>query len=336
MSDERFLVTGALGCIGAWTVRALVREGVSVTTFDLGGDPRRLRQIMTADELASVDVVAGDITDLDGLSAVMDDRGIDHVIHLAALQVPFCRADPPLGARVNVLGTINVFEAVKRRSRTVRMAPISYTSSIGMFSGDDADAQTGRLGVDATAHPQTHYGVYKLANEGSARVYWLEDGIASIGVRPLTVYGVGRDQGMTSGPTKAIVAAVLGTSFTVPFRGATLYQYAPDVAATLIAASRAESSGAHVFNLPGVVADGTALLAAIEASVPGAGDLVRFEPADLPFPTEIDTDGIEVLGPLPITPLVDGVRESVGIYRTLIAEGRMDPVSQGLEPVPAA
>ena len=140
----------------------------------------------------------------------MDERGIDHVIHLAALQVPFCRADPPLGARVNVLGTINVFEAVKRRSRTVRMAPISYTSSIGMFSGDDADALTGRLGVDATAHPQTHYGVYKLANEGSARVYWLEDGIASIGVRPLTVYGVGRDQGMTSGPTKAIVAAVLG------------------------------------------------------------------------------------------------------------------------------
>jgi hypothetical protein len=141
---------------------------------------------------------------------------------------------------------------------------------------------------------------------------------------------------MTSGPTKAIVAAVLGTSFTVPFRGATLYQYAPDVAATLIAASRAESSGAHVFNLPGVVADGTALLAAIEASVPGAGDLVRFEPADLPFPTEIDTDGIEVLGPLPITPLVDGVRESVGIYRTLVAEGRLDPVEQGLEPVPAA
>ena len=57
---------------------------------------------------------------------------------------------------------------------------------------------------------------------------------------------------------------------------------------------------------------------------------------DLPFPTEIDTDGIEVLGPLPITPLVDGVRESVAIYRTLIAEGRMDPVEQGLEPVPAA
>ena len=46
--DERFLVTGALGCIGAWTVRALVREGAQVTTFDLGSDDRRLRLIMTA------------------------------------------------------------------------------------------------------------------------------------------------------------------------------------------------------------------------------------------------------------------------------------------------
>ena len=70
--------------------------------------------------------------------------------------------------------------------------------------------------------------------------------------------------------------------------------------------------------------------------VPGAADLVTFEPADLPFPTEIDTDGIETLGALPITSLADGVRESVGIYRTLIAEGRMDPAEQGLEPVPTA
>jgi UDP-glucuronate 4-epimerase len=336
MSDERFLVTGALGCIGAWTVRALVREGAAVTTFDLGSDTRRLRQIMSVDELAAVDVVTGDITDLDALSAVLADRGIDHVIHLAALQVPFCRADPPLGARVNVLGTINVFEAVKRRARTVPMAPISYTSSVGMFSGDDADAVTGRLAVDADAHPRNHYGVFKLANEGNARVYWLEDGIASIGVRPLTVYGVGRDQGMTSGPTKAIVAAVLGMPYTVPFRGPTLYQYAPDVAASLIAASRSEPTGAHVFNLPGSIADGPGFLAAIEATVPGASRVVDFEAVDLPFPSEIDTDGIEALGPLPLTSLDDGVRESIEIYRALIGEGRMEPAAHGLEAVPTA
>ncbi len=167
---ERFLVTGALGCIGAWTVRELLREGVPVVAFDLGRDPRRIELIVEPDELARVDFVQGDITDLAAVERALDDYGITNVIHLAALQVPFCRADPPLGAQVNVTGTVNVFEAVKRRGDG--MAPVVYTGSIGMFSPSDVDPVTGRLEEDADAHPGNHYGVYKLANEGSARIYW--------------------------------------------------------------------------------------------------------------------------------------------------------------------
>ena len=330
--DERFLVTGALGCIGAWTVRTLVRDGAQVTAFDLGSDRRRLRMIMTPDELAKVSFETGDITDLDALAAALDRNESTNVIHLAALQVPFCRADPPLGARVNVLGTVNVFEAVRRRAAGSSMAPIVYTSSVGMYGVDDADPASGRLRADATAHPLNHYGVYKLANEGTARVYWLENGISSVGLRPMTVYGVGRDQGMTSGPTKAILAAVLGQPFTVPFQGATLYQYAEDVARSLIAASRSAISGNHVFNLPGEVADGPAILRAIEAVVPGASGVIRFDPVDLPFPSEIDHDGIEVLGRLDVTPLAAGIRATAETYLALARAGRLDPAEHGLEP----
>lgn len=92
---ERFLVTGALGCIGAWTVRGLVRDGAGVVALDVGSDARRLRLIMTPEELAAVTFVTGDITDLAAVEAVLDGNGITNVIHLAALQVPFCRADPP-------------------------------------------------------------------------------------------------------------------------------------------------------------------------------------------------------------------------------------------------
>jgi UDP-glucuronate 4-epimerase len=328
--DERFLVTGALGCIGAWTVRTLVREGAAVTALDLGRDDRRLRLIMTPEEIASVEFVTGDITDLEVMERTLDASGITNVIHLAALQVPFSRADPPLGARVNVVGTVNIFEAVRRRGGAT--APIVYTSSIGMYAQADADPVSGRLAAGATAHPLNHYGVYKLANEGTARVYWLDDGVASIGVRPMTVYGVGRDQGMTSGPTKAIVAAVLGQAYTVPFGGPTLYQYTEDVARTLIAASRSALAGAEVYNLPGSIADGPALVAAIETVVPEAAGRIRFEPIDLPFPSQIDHDGIEALGPLPLTPFPDGVAASVAIYRELAAVGRLDPVAHGLEP----
>ena len=35
MPNDRFLITGALGCIGAWTVRNLVREETPVVVFDL-------------------------------------------------------------------------------------------------------------------------------------------------------------------------------------------------------------------------------------------------------------------------------------------------------------
>jgi UDP-glucuronate 4-epimerase len=327
---ERFLVTGALGCIGAWTIRMLVRQGAPVVGFDLGRDVRRLRSIMSPDELAQVQLVAGDITDLASLDDALATNAITNVIHLAALQVPFCKADPPLGARVNVVGTVNVFEAVKRQARP--MAPVVYTSSIGMFGPDDIDPETGRLSASATAHPLNHYGVYKLANEGNAQVYWLDDKIPSVGLRPLTVYGVGRDQGMTSGPTKAIAAAVLGVPFTVPFGGPTLFQYAEDVARALIAASRSSLPGAQVFNLDGSSADGPQLVDAIAAEVPEARELIRFEPISLPFPAEIDHDGLEALGPLPVTPFAEGVRASIEIYRQLAREGRLVAAEHGLEP----
>src|SRR5260370_23580947 len=119
MSTDRFLITGALGCIGAWTVRNLVRDGVPTVVFDLGRDPRRLKLIMTPDELARVTFVHGDITDLAALEQALDTHAITHVIHLAALQLPFVKADPPLGARVNVVGTVNVFEAAARRREPV-------------------------------------------------------------------------------------------------------------------------------------------------------------------------------------------------------------------------
>jgi nucleoside-diphosphate-sugar epimerase len=330
---ERFLVTGALGCIGAWTVRGLVRDGADVVALDVGSDARRLRLIMTPDELAAVTFVTGDITDLAAVEGVLDDHGVTNIIHLAALQVPFCRADPPRGALVNVVGTVNIFEAARRRAGA--MAPVVYTSSMAVYTADDADPVTGRLTVDADPHPPNHYGVYKQANEGNARIYWLDTGLSSIGVRPMTVYGVGRDQGMTSGPTKAIVAAVLGQPYRVSFSGPTMYQYAPDVARTLIAASRTAIEGAYVFNLPGEVADGRSLAAAIETALPGSSERIEFEPGDLPFPSEIDHDGIEAVDPAPVTPLAAGVAETVDVLRSLARGGRLDPAEHGLEPIAA-
>jgi UDP-glucuronate 4-epimerase len=326
--DERFLVTGALGCIGAWTVRALVQDGATVITFDQASDPRRIRQITTDDEFARVTFARGDITELASVEEALDDHGITNIIHLAALQVPFCRADPPLGARVNVLGTVNIFEAVRRRADRIRQ--VVYTGSVGMFDAADADPETNRLENDATAHPINHYGVYKQANEGTARVYWMENGVSSIGLRPMTVYGPGRDQGLTSSPTKAIVAAVLGRTATIGFSGRTLFQYADDVARTLIIASRSELRGAHAFNLGGSLVDLRDFVAEIDARIPGAADLVTIEGAPLPFPEEISDDALDALGAVPVTPIATGIGRTIELFTRMRDAGMLVPEQQGL------
>ena len=250
--------------------------------FDLGSDPRRVRQLATPEEFEAVRFVQGDITSLELVEGALDDNGITHVIHLAALQVPFCRADPPLGARVNVVGTVNVFEAVSRRADRIRS--VAYAGSVGMFSATDADRETGRLEADAIAHPINHYGVYKQANEATAGIYWRDNRVASIGLRPMTVFGLGRDQGITSGPTKAILAAVLGVPYEIGFGGRTLFNYAADVAEALVLASRSDLQGATALNLSGSLASVRDFVAALEAVVPESAGLVSVASAPLPFP----------------------------------------------------
>ena len=227
MANKTFLITGALGCIGAWTVRNLLQANVPTVVFDLGTDRRRLRLISSDEDLAKVTFVQGDVTDLAQVEQVVIEHSITHIIHLAGLQVPFCRANPTLGAQVNVVGTVNLFEAARRHALQVQR--LVYASSIAIFDIDDV-----RLGEsisdNAAGHPSTLYGVYKQANEGTARVYWKENKVSSIGLRPYIVYGPGRDQGMTSSPTKAMFAAAMGQPYHIPYGGRADYEYADDVA----------------------------------------------------------------------------------------------------------
>jgi len=321
MPNDRFLITGALGCIGAWTVRNLVREGTPVVVFDLASDPRRLKLIMSDDELARVTFVTGDITDLEALERALDDHAITRVIHLAALQIPFVRANPPLGARVNVVGTVNVFEAVARRRD--RIGSLVYASSAAVYDAVDAD-ESGVVAHGAAGHPTTLYGVFKQANEGTARVYWQDARVASIGLRPYIVYGPGRDQGLTSSPTKAMVAAALGKPYHIPYGGRAAYQYADDVARTFIACARAPFQGAEIFNLGGSVATMGEIVAAIEAAAPEVRGLITFDDKPLPFPEAFDAAPLEqVIGALPFTPLAQAVADTIALFRERIAAGVM-------------
>jgi UDP-glucuronate 4-epimerase len=306
MSEERWLVTGALGCIGTWCCRQLVREGHVVVGFDLGEDRHRAELVMAPDELASVEYVRGDITDLAAVERVIAERNLDHVVHLAAMLVPLAAADPPRGALVNVVGTVNVFEAVKRRD----LPGLAYASSAAVY--DRADGIS--VAEDSDGHPATHYGVHKRGNEGTARIYWQDDGVRSVGLRPHIVYGPGRDHGMTAGPTLAMAAAVKGERYEIPFGGRAQFQYAPEVAAMFIDAARSPGDGASVRNVGGPSEHVAEVIAAIEAAMPEAvGTITYKEDVLLALPEDMEAER-------PVTtPLRQGVRETIELLSSAAA-----------------
>lgn len=319
MDSERYLVTGSMGCIGAWVVRSLVQDGAVVTALDASQDDHRLKLIMTPPELAQVRQIQGDITDLDGLEKVVKDHGITHVIHLAALQVPFCKANPALGARVNVVGTVNIFEVARRAA----LPQVVYASSVGVY-GLSEEYPDGTAPEDADLRPRSLYGVYKQANEGTARVYAWDYGIHSVGLRPYVVYGPGRDQGMTSGPTWAMLAAAAGRPYRISYCGRSGLNYVEDVARLFIRASRVTTGGAEVYNVRGSVVDMTEIVAAIEQAAPQSAGQISFAPNRLPLPEDIEDARLRAAFPhLAVTPLAEGVARTVAHFRQALTDGRV-------------
>ena len=313
---ERYFITGAQGCIGSWIVKTLSERGDEAIVFDRSDDSRRLAAIMNAADLSRVRFILGDITDRAAVSSALRESEAQRVIHLAGLQVPTCKADPLAGALVNVLGTLNVFEA----ARETQAKAIVYASSAAVYGINDDD---NAVDESFACKPSTHYGVFKLTNEGNARIYFLDHGLSSVGLRPLTVYGVNRDTGLTSDPTKAMKSAVLGRPFHIRFSGATDFQYVADTAAAFIACADKAPAGAHVFNLHGETLTVDRIAAFINEEA--RAELVTFSGPPIPIAPAIDDSAIKrAIGPLPSTPFQQGIRATMQRFAELRDAGRLD------------
>ena len=318
----RVLLTGGYGFIGAWIIRNLLNRGADVFVFDLKEDARRLRMILPESEVAKVEFVQGDVTDLPALVRTITDKAITHIIHLAGLQVPTCRADPILGAKVNIIGTLAVFEAIRATGKQVER--LVYASSAAVYGGPDKYTNS-PLSDDVLLMPSTHYGAFKCCNEANARLYFQDNGLSSVGLRPWTVYGVGRDLGMTSEPTKAIKAVMLGRPYDISFGGWTDFQYVDDVAKTFIYSLERPYTGAKSYNLRGAVVPMSEFYAALCRVLPQAEKLVTIGTTQIAIAFDLSDAALQRdLGPMPRTKLDDGIKETVTIFRQLHAEGRLD------------
>ena len=317
-----YFVTGAQGCIGAWVVKNLVDRGQAVVVFDLDLEPKRLGLLLNAQALSRVQFIRGDICDSEQITSEIQRQKIDYIIHLAGLQVPTCRANPRLGAMVNVVGTVNVFEAARARGKDLQ--GLVYASSAAVF-GPEEDYGGNPLDESAALLPETHYGVFKQCNEGNARVYFKEQHISSVGLRPYAVYGPGRDVGITSGPTKALKAAVAGRAFEIKFGGPVSMQFVDDTAKTFIACVESRKSGARAYNIRGAVITVEGFIQEVEEAFPRFNGLIRCNSNTLGIASNLAEQGLrDEIGSIPTTELKAGIEATVEIFERLQREGRLD------------
>jgi len=183
------MITGGTGFLGSYLTRHLVREkgisGKDLVLFDRYPSRERI-----GDVLDQVNLVTGDITEPIELAAAMKNYNVDQVYHLAAIL-----GDPAPGQVVSYMkvmcdGTLNVFET----SRVMGVTRVVYASSVAVFGrGSMRGKQPGdELDEDAPPSPGGFYGMCKLYSENLASLYSRRFGLESVGLRPTSVFGLGR------------------------------------------------------------------------------------------------------------------------------------------------
>ena len=301
-NNRAVVVTGASGFLSAWILPKLIARGRKVVAIDIARDETRLRQATQGQPPPGIAWETADLTADGIMSRIAEQYAADTILHLAALQIPACKANPIAGAKVNVVGHVGVLEAARHVG-----ARVVYTSSVAAKPRGAANA------------PANLYGVFKRADEEIARLYAEDFGVPSFGLRPHVVYGVGRDQGETSAVTSAMRAAAIGESYVVPWTTATCFQFADDIAEMFVRVVEAEWNGAHLADMTDNVESTADIIDAIRAIVPTAD--VRAEGPERISPTSgFDVAPLErVIGPRPLTPLSEGVRRTIDHFRELDA-----------------
>lgn len=210
----RILVTGGGGFIGYETMQYLADRGDTVIGFDtaFGTSSREL-----AVRYSRVHLEAGDMTDLANLVQVFDSQRPDAVVHLASVVgVPASIGSPSNILRVNVQGSLNLFEAM-RLFGVKRVIHMSTEEVYGDFERACADEE----------HPQrptNPYGITKLAVEHFGRSYREFHGLECINLRTSWVYGIGLDRPRP--PMNYLEAALSGRTIDLPAGADTVIDYA--------------------------------------------------------------------------------------------------------------
>jgi UDP-N-acetylglucosamine 4-epimerase len=308
--DTNVLVTGGAGFIGSHLVDALVQRSARVRVLDNFATGRRENLTSVLDR---IELVEGDIRDLEACRRAAD--GVAFVFHQAALgSVPRSLRDPSTTLAVNVMGTVNVFEAC----RIARVRRVIYASSSSVY-GDSPrlpkrEGEEGRL--------LSPYAVSKAINEQLAGVFGRCYGLELIGLRYFNVYG---PRQVPEGPYAAVVprffrACLAGEAPVIYGDGSQSrdFTFVPDaVAANLLACAAPAEACGRAYNAAGGSRTTILDLSQLIRQVVGSGPEPRFAPArpgDVQHSCADLTLSRSFLGYEPRTTVREGLQASCSFY----------------------
>lgn len=332
---HKIFITGGTGCIGSVTIYKLLQsaevEKIIIATRSNNVDPLKLWLGEHLDP--RLEFVTLDVSNYSEIERVLLEANPTHIIHLGAYQSPDCSRDHIGGMEINTGGTMALFDAAEKLDNLQRFVFASSAAVYGMRSMYAQEI----IPEDVPLAPPNHYGIWKLAGEHLARLFFDNTKVSTVCLRINTTYGKGRDKGKTSAPTNALKAIVLGAEqgelmpFAMPYQGRENYHFVEDVGAQFAAVTIQAFEGFEAFNIQGktIPIKSFLELAAHEAAALGMGDfaslsIVNNAPPNL-FVCDLDHSKIaSTFNDIPLTEISEGIRNSLIEFKQMAEKGTLE------------
>lgn len=280
LKGAKILVIGGAGLIGSHVVDELLTEDVeSVVIYDnfTRGSYDNIENALK-DPRTKVFELGGDILHVDILNEAM--KGMDYVVHLAALWLLHCHEYPRSAFHVNIEGTFNVLETCVKHN----IKKLVYSSSASVY-GDAVEIPM------TESHPynnKTFYGAGKIAGEHMCRAYYHRYGLNHVGLRYMNVYGPRQDY---KGTYIAVIMKILdrldkGLPPIVFGDGSQSYDfiYVSDVAKANVCALQSTAAD-RFYNVGSGIQTSIKELAELILQITGSDLEIQYEPAGQTFVT---------------------------------------------------
>ncbi|MGH7684387.1 MAG: NAD-dependent epimerase/dehydratase family protein, partial [Vulcanimicrobiaceae bacterium] len=188
------LITGGGGLIGSKIGRTLSAAGHKIAAIDIAAPP-------------GSGIERGSVDELHTLVRLTEQNAIDVIVHLAAVLGGSSEDDPLSASRINVIGTLNVFET----ARLCKVRRVVTASSMVVFGSDseyDGEITDDSPRIGAKRAPI--YSGGKIYMEMAGELYTERYGVTVVGLRPSVVYGPGRQSGATAFASQLMTNPALG------------------------------------------------------------------------------------------------------------------------------